>query len=189
MNFFKRQFEDMRTGKLSFFFTVVVLFWIKTYAVYLAEFNLGIQNALQHFLLFLNPLSSALLFFALALFWKGKGRYIAFIVINFLMSFVLYANVVYYRFFNDFITVPVLLQAKTNNGLGGSALELLSPIDILYFSDLFIIIGLMIMKKVKPQEKLRFRSVFAVMTSAVLVFLLKPWPCRDRPSGTIDTKL
>ncbi|PRX74418.1 lipoteichoic acid synthase [Bacillus sp. V-88] len=172
MNFFKRQFEDMRTGKLSFFFTVVVLFWIKTYAVYLAEFNLGIQNALQHFLLFLNPLSSALLFFAIALFWKGKGRYIAFIVINFLMSFVLYANVVYYRFFNDFITVPVLLQAKTNNGLGGSALELLSPIDILYFSDLFIIIGLMIMKKVKPQEKLRFRSVFAVMTSAVLVFLL-----------------
>ncbi|MGD6849523.1 LTA synthase family protein [Rossellomorea aquimaris] len=172
MNFLKRQFDDMRTGKLSFFFTVVILFWIKTYAVYLAEFNLGIQNALQHFLLFFNPLSSALLFFAFALFWKGKGRYIAFIVINLLMSFVLYANVVYYRFFNDFITVPVILQAKTNNGLGGSALELISPIDILYFLDLFIIIGLMVLKKVKPQEKLRFRSVFAVMTSAVLVFLL-----------------
>jgi len=172
MNFLKRQFEDTRTGKLSFFFTVVILFWIKTYAVYLAEFNLGIQNALQHFLLFFNPLSSALLFFAFALFWKGKGRYIAFIVINLLMSFVLYANVVYYRFFNDFITVPVILQAKTNNGLGGSALELISPIDILYFLDLFIIIGLMVLKKVKPQEKLRFRSVFAVMTSAVLVFLL-----------------
>ncbi|MGF3105466.1 LTA synthase family protein [Rossellomorea sp. DUT-2] len=172
MNFLKRQFEDTRTGKLSFFFTVVILFWIKTYAVYLAEFNLGIQNALQHFLLFFNPLSSALLFFAFALFWKGRGRYIAFIVINLLMSFVLYANVVYYRFFNDFITVPVILQAKTNNGLGGSALELISPIDILYFLDLFIIIGLMVLKKVKPQEKLRFRSVFAVMTSAVLVFLL-----------------
>ncbi|MFC7785576.1 MULTISPECIES: LTA synthase family protein [unclassified Rossellomorea] len=172
MNFLKRQFDDMRTGKLSFFFTVVILFWIKTYAVYLAEFNLGIQNALQHFLLFFNPLSSALLFFAFALFWKGKGRYIAFIVINLLMSFVLYANVVYYRFFNDFITVPVILQAKTNNGLGGSALELISPLDILYFLDLFIIIGLMVLKKVKPQEKLRFRSVFAVMTSAVLVFLL-----------------
>ncbi|RBP05294.1 LTA synthase family protein [Rossellomorea aquimaris] len=172
MNFLQRQLEDTRTGKLSFFFTVVILFWIKTYAVYLAEFNLGIQNALQHFLLFFNPLSSALLFFAFALFWKGRGRYIAFIVINLLMSFVLYANVVYYRFFNDFITVPVILQAKTNNGLGGSALELISPIDILYFLDLFIIIGLMVLKKVKPQEKLRFRSVFAVMTSAVLVFLL-----------------
>jgi lipoteichoic acid synthase len=176
MNFFKNRFNDMRSemraGKLTFFFTVVILFWFKTYAVYLAEFNLGIQNLMQQFLLFFNPLSSALFFFALALFWKGRGRYIAFIVINLLMSFVLYANVVYYRFFNDFITVPVILQAKTNNGLGGSAIELLSPIDILYFLDLFIIIGLMVFKKVKPQEKLRFRAVFAVMTSAVLVFLL-----------------
>ncbi|WP_064092775.1 LTA synthase family protein [Rossellomorea aquimaris] len=172
MNFLKRQFDDLRTGKLSFFFTVVVLFWIKTYAVYLAEFNLGIQNALQHFLLFFNPLSSAILFFAIALFWKGRARNIAFVMINLLMSFVLYANVVYYRFFNDFITVPVLLQAKTNNGLGGSALELINPLDILYFLDLIVIIGLMIFKKVKPQERLRFRSVMAVMTSAVLVFLL-----------------
>ncbi|WP_317950220.1 LTA synthase family protein, partial [Rossellomorea marisflavi] len=171
-NFFKTQFEDLRTGKLTFFFIVVGLFWVKTYAVYVSEFELGIQNAMQHFLLFLNPLSSALLFFAIALFWKGKGRNAAFLVINFLMSFLLYANVVYYRFFNDFITVPVLLQAKTNNGLGSSALELLRPWDILYFLDFFIIIGLMLFKKVKVQEKLRFRSVMALMTSAVLIFLL-----------------
>ncbi|KMK91757.1 LTA synthase family protein [Rossellomorea marisflavi] len=171
-NFFKTQFEDLRTGKLTFFFIVVGLFWVKTYAVYVSEFELGIQNAMQHFLLFLNPLSSALLFFAIALFWKGKGRNAAFLVINFLMSFLLYANVVYYRFFNDFITVPVLLQAKTNNGLGSSALELLRPWDILYFLDFFIIISLMLFKKVKVQEKLRFRSVMALMTSAVLIFLL-----------------
>ena len=171
MNFLKRQFEDMTTGKLSFFFTVVALFWIKTYAVYVSEFNLGLQNALQHFLLFINPISSALLFFGIALFWKGRARNVAFVVINILMSFVLYANVVYYRFFNDFITVPVLLQAKTNNGLGGSALELISPFDILYWLDTIIIISLMVFKKVKPQEKLRFRSVMAVMLSAVLVFL------------------
>ncbi|MBM7647763.1 lipoteichoic acid synthase [Bacillus ectoiniformans] len=172
MNLLKNKMGKMTSVNLSFFFIVVLLFWIKTYAAYQIEFNLGIQNAFQHFLLFINPLSSALLFFSLALFWKGRARNIAFVLINVLLSFVLYANIAYYRFFNDFITVPVLMQAKSNAGIGSSAMELISIFDLFYFVDTFIIIGLIVMKKAGLQEKLRIRTVMSVMTSAVLIFLL-----------------
>ncbi|MBM7586291.1 lipoteichoic acid synthase [Bacillus pakistanensis] len=172
MNFLKTNVKKMFSGELSFFFLIVTLFWLKTYTVYIIEFDLGIQSVFQHFLLFINPISSALLAFGFALLFKGRMRNIAFVVINLLMSFLLYANVVYYRFFNDFITIPVIFQAKTNGGMGSSALELMNPLDIFYFADTIVIIGFIVLKKVKIQEKLRFRSVMAVMASAVLIFLI-----------------
>ena len=46
-----------------FFFTAVLFLWIKTYIVQLTQFDLGLENSVQQFLLFLNPLGSAILFF------------------------------------------------------------------------------------------------------------------------------
>src|SRR5699024_131219 len=89
-----------------FFLSAVVFLWLKTYFVQLTQFNLGIENTTQQFLLFLNPLGSSLLFLGLAFLFKGRKKYISLIIIDFLMSFLLYANVLYYRFFNDFITLP-----------------------------------------------------------------------------------
>src|SRR5688500_12701630 len=97
---------------LGFFILAVVLLWIKTYTAYNVEFSLGIDNKIQEFLLFINPLSSALLFLGFALFAKGKKIFVWMIVIYSLLSFLLYANIVYYRFFNDFITLPTLTQTK-----------------------------------------------------------------------------
>lgn len=77
------------SNHVGFFFFAVVLFWLKTYAAYVIEFNLGVSNILQKFLLFFNPLSSAILFLGLALFAKGKRSYIWLISINFLMTFIL----------------------------------------------------------------------------------------------------
>lgn len=160
--------------KLSFFFLAVILFWIKTYIAYKVEFNLGINNKIQEFLLFINPISSAILFLAFGLFFKGKGRNIAIIVINFLLSFLLYANIVYYRFFNDFITVPVLTQAKTNSigNLGDSAFALMKPYDVLYFLDTIILILLVVFKVVKPQGKIGWRPVAGVFMSGFIIFMV-----------------
>lgn len=67
------------------------------------------------------------------------------------MSALLYANIVYYRFFTDFITVPVVMQVKVNGGqLSDSILSLLKPYDILYFLDVIILIVLLATKAYKP---------------------------------------
>ncbi|UNL84414.1 LTA synthase family protein [Priestia koreensis] len=156
---------------LGFFFLAVVLFWLKTYAAYRAEFNLGIDNDMQKFLLFMNPISSAILFFGFALFAKGRRSYIWMIILNLLMSILLYANVVYYRFFNDFITIPTLTQTKNFGDLGGSILELLSGYDPLYFLDTFILLALVVFKVAKPQPvRLSGRKITGVFLLGILFF-------------------
>jgi lipoteichoic acid synthase len=163
--------KRLNQTNLTFFGIAVVLFWIKTYVAYRVEFKLGIDNSIQKFLLAINPLSSALFFLGLALLSKKRTKLVM-IIINFLLSFLLYANIVYYRFFNDFITIPVLLQAKSNAGqLGDSAGALMAPTDVFYFTDtiLLILIALFAFKKVKQLTSRRPFQV--VLLLSVMVFL------------------
>lgn len=64
--------KSVLSNHFGFFLFAVILFWLKTYAAYVTEFNLGISNTIQKFLLFFNPLSSAVLFLGLALFAKRE---------------------------------------------------------------------------------------------------------------------
>ncbi|HEX6922676.1 MAG TPA: LTA synthase family protein [Bacillales bacterium] len=151
-------------NKYTIFFTAVVLLWLKTYVVYKLEFNLPIENSMQEFLLFFNPLSSSVLFLGLSLFFSGKAQKRALLIIDFISSFILYANVVYYRNFDDFITLPVLAETKNFGDLGSSALTIMKPYDILFFLDFILLV--FILKFVKytatKSSKKSLASVFAV---------------------------
>lgn len=156
---------------IYFFLLTIVFLWIKTYIAYEVEFTLGIDNKMQEFLLFINPLSSVLFFIGFALFFKGKRSYNMMIFISFLLSFLLYANIVYYRFFSDFITLPTLTQTGNAGDLGQSILALLSPYDILYFLDTIILLLLVLTKAVKPETtKVKKRTVFIVFSAAIAIF-------------------
>ncbi|MCM2533047.1 LTA synthase family protein [Neobacillus pocheonensis] len=174
-------FKRIEKSHIAFFAIAVVLFWIKTYAAYQIEFKLGIDNNLQKFLLLINPISSALFFFGLALLSKKHTKKIM-IIINFILSFLLYANIAYYRFFNDFITVPVIMQAKSNAGqLGDSATNLMSVFDIFYFTDtiVLIVLALTIFKKTIAHNRNSFKIIFLF---AITVFLFNLGLAeKDRP--------
>jgi lipoteichoic acid synthase len=166
--------KRLNQTNLTFFGIAVILFWIKTYIAYRVEFKLGIDNNMQKFLLAINPLSSALFFLGLALLSKKRTKLVM-VIINFLLSFLLYANIVYYRFFNDFITIPVLLQAKSNAGqLGDSAGALMAPTDIFYFTDtiLLILLALFVFKKAKQQISRRPFQVILLLSVMVFLFNL-----------------
>src|SRR5699024_4403209 len=75
MMFLNGNWKDKLNQNYVLLLFIVVLFWLKTYAVYRFEFQLGIENGMQQFLLFINPLSSALFFFGIALFFNGRRRY------------------------------------------------------------------------------------------------------------------
>ena len=138
---------------IGFFFLSVFLLWIKTYVVQLTQFDLGIENSLQKFLLFINPLGSSLIFLGFAFFIKGKKKYIWLIVIDFFLSFLLYANVLFYRFFNDFITLPTLTQTQNFGDVSGSVVSLLKPYDPLFFIDIIFLIVLLAFRVVKKESK------------------------------------
>lgn len=163
--------KSVLSNHFGFFLFAVILLWLKTYAAYVTEFNLGISNTIQKFLLFFNPLSSAVLFLGLALFAKGKRSYIWLIVINLLLSILLYANVVYYRFFSDFITFPTLTQTNNFGDLGGSILALLHLYDPLYFLDTIILIVLVATKFANPKPiRVAKHKLSLVFVAGILLF-------------------
>ena len=124
-NFIKKSQQFLSNKLMGFFLMAVIMFWIKTYIGYRVEFSLGIENGMQQFLLFVNPLSSAILFFALAFLAKEKKTFKWIIRLNLIFSVWLFFNIVYYRSFTDFITLPTLTQVQNASDLGSKCVSLI----------------------------------------------------------------
>ena len=153
MKITKGKFDERINNQFGVFFLLAVLtLWLKTYLVQVTQFDLGVQGVLQQFLLLLNPLGSVLIVLGLAWLFKGRGGYTALMVLYFLLSFLLFANVMYYRFFNDFITVPTLFQTQNFGDVSGSILTLLKPYDFLFFLDIAALSVLMLTKRIKAEK-------------------------------------
>lgn len=60
-------------------------------------------------------------------------------LLNLLLTGIIYADLVYYRYFGDFITVPVLLQTGQVGSLGDSIRSLLYIRDLWFFVDLILL--------------------------------------------------
>lgn len=86
----------------------------------------------------LIALGSVMLLSFWVLWLPRRGQTIALIIINVLLTLLIYSDIVYYRYFQDFITVPVLFQAGQMDALGGSIFALLRPSDLYLFADWLI---------------------------------------------------
>jgi lipoteichoic acid synthase len=160
-------------GKLMIF--AAVLLWLKTYIVYKTSFDIKIENWIQELILFINPLSFLLLVFGISLFIKESKRTTYIIGTSFILSVILFANVLFYRFFNDFLTIPVLFQTSNLTDLGSSFHELIKVSDSLLFVDFLMLIVLI---KTRPSlfEKNKFnkqeRNVYFLLAFAIGFFNL-----------------
>lgn len=161
------------SSRMGFFTIAAIFIWLKSYIVYLIEFNLDIQNLLQHFLLILNPISSTLIFLGIALFGRGRrvGGYI--IIIHSLMTLLLYANVVFYRFNSDFITLPVLTQTSNFGSLGTSIISLMTWTDIFYLLDIVILIILFRKSsQIWSLERMNLKRPVMIILAGIVVFAI-----------------
>ncbi|MGN7479415.1 LTA synthase family protein [Solibacillus silvestris] len=165
--------KDFKWPKHSILAIAVIATWIKTVIVYETSFDMKMENAMQLLILIINPLSFLLFFYGLALFLKSqkaRNRYI--VGGSILLAFVLYGNVAFYRFYNDFVTLPVLFQTSNFGELGTSAAAIINWTDIFYFVDVvFILIAVKLLPKAQdnlfPVRK-DARKAYFVMTAAVL---------------------
>jgi len=163
--------KNFISSKMGFFTIAAIFIWLKSYVVYLTEFNLDIQNLMQHFLLLINPISSTLVFLGIALYGRGRrvGGYI--IIIHSLMSLLLYANVVFYRFNSDFITLPVLTQTSNFGSLGSSIASLVTWTDIFYLVDIIILILLFkYSRQIWSSERIKLKRPTVIIVAGLLVF-------------------
>ena len=140
---------------------------------YTLDFHLSLENALQLFILIINPIATTLLLLSVGLYVRRKKpAYITMMVIYFIMTALLFSNAVYYREFTDFITINTMLGAgKVASGLGESAIKLFRPYDILYWLDFILLVFALATKRIKMDETpVRARMAFAFSTLAVMIF-------------------
>lgn len=140
---------------------------------YTLDFHLSLENALQHFILIINPIATTLLLLSVGLYVRRKKpAYITMMVIYFIMTALLFSNAVYYREFTDFITINTMLGAgKVASGLGESAMKLFRPYDILYWIDFVLLVFALATKRIKMDETpVRARMAFAFTTLSVMIF-------------------
>ncbi|NBD25866.1 sulfatase-like hydrolase/transferase [Paenibacillus sp. T1] len=79
-------------------------------------------------------------FWTLWLPWRG--RLLALIALDVALTAIVYCDLVYFRYFQDLITVPVLLQAGQVGELGASIRALLSPGDLWFAADWLLLLPL-----------------------------------------------
>jgi lipoteichoic acid synthase len=89
-------------------------------------------------------LGSVLLLCLIPLLLRGRVRIIVTWILAAWATFIIYADLVYFRYFGDLITTPVLIQFKQVSSLGGSIGELMAWKDIIFFLDLIIIFPLLL---------------------------------------------
>ena len=169
---------------MGIFIMAILLFWAKTIFAYYVEFELGVSGAIQTFILWINPFATSVIFLSLSLYTKDKkkSRYVL-LFIYLAMSILLFANVLYYREFADFMTLSTItgnmgFEGGSNLSIGliVSFLALLQFWDILYWADFVFLVWLTRDKKeVAETERLEskpFYKRYAVATSLAGIAML-----------------
>ena len=128
-----------KSNKLDFYVLASILFGAKTYMLYRFFFNLNIENVMQEIILFINPFVSIFLVFGLSV-WLKESKQLKYIrYVSLAGTLILYFNLLFYRNFGDFLTLPILFQGSNAGDLGGSIFASLRIQDMLLFIDLVLI--------------------------------------------------
>ena len=182
-----------KIGIFAFFLLTVFTITLKTYFSYYVDFSLGVKGLVQNLILLMNPYSLIALVLSVFLFFKGKKAFWFIFIGGFLLTFLLYANVVYFRFFSDFLTFSTLNQAGNVESMGGAVSASFKWYDFVYFIDTIIYLAILIFKR-KWLDNRAFSKKFVpvvMATSVALFFLNLAFAETDRPellARTFDHK-
>ena len=125
--------------KIDLYILASLLFGAKTYLVYRFFFNMSFDNVLQEVIILMNPFVMSFLVLGLSV-WLKESKQLKFIrYVTLIGTAILYFNLLFYRNFSDFLTLPVLFQTSNAGDIGASTFASLRIYDFVIFIDLFII--------------------------------------------------
>jgi lipoteichoic acid synthase len=183
VNFLKEKL--INKNRIGIFILAILLFWAKTMLAYYTEFDLGVSGAIQTFILWINPFATSMVLLSLSLYIKDTKKSGNFMLLMyFIISLLLYANVLYYREFADFMTLSTIMGnigleggSNVSFGLITSFFVMLRVWDFVYWID-FAFLTWLIHKKTKAietneiQTKKPFYKRYAVAASLSGIALL-----------------
>ncbi|WP_381419944.1 polyglycerol-phosphate lipoteichoic acid synthase LtaS [Staphylococcus hyicus] len=182
-----------KIGIFTFFLLMVLTISLKTYFAYYVDLSLGVKGLTQNLILLMNPYSLLALILSVFLFFKGRKAFWLMLFGGFLLTFLLYANVVYFRFFSDFLTFSTLNQVSNVDSMGGAVGASFQWYDFVYFLDIIAYVFILIFKqKWLSYHVFHKKFIPVVMATAIALFFLNlAFAETDRPellTRTFDHK-
>ena len=158
---------------MGFFLLSVALVWLKTYWAYNTKFNLGVSGGIQEFLLFFNPIPTAVILLGIALYFRGRIAYWLMVLINLLQSVWLFSNILYYREFSDFLSFSIMGSGSSvDNNLSKAISGIINPTDFLVFIDIIILVILLLIKVIKIDKRRTPKRVAGLTTVLGIALML-----------------
>ncbi|WP_175615347.1 LTA synthase family protein [Piscibacillus halophilus] len=156
-----------RFRRIPLFIIASLLVGLKTYLVYRFYFNLSFESVFQEIIIFINAFAFSFFVFSIGVWFKKKRQKKFIYITTIAMTFILIANLMYYRNFTDFITLPTLMQVNNAGDLGGSILSLFHFEDIILILDVALIfyLGKREIFPIQPFSTLFKRRILAVAFS------------------------
>ncbi|WP_081986968.1 LTA synthase family protein [Planococcus sp. CAU13] len=145
------------------------ILWLKTVIVCFAGFNLSIQSPFDVVLILTGSIGSLVLVMGFSFYFGRKVN--PYVLFGLLVAGtgVLYGDLLYYRFYNDFVSAPVLFQFANVGGLSASTVELMSWWDVLLFIDLFVVGWLLFKSKAEFKVQKGIKKEYLAFGAAMLV--------------------
>ncbi|WP_416149827.1 LTA synthase family protein [Salipaludibacillus sp. HK11] len=158
-------------------FIAIFLLWIKTIYIGLTEFQISLENLNQLVILLLNPLPILMV----GMIWVSTRKYskqVAYLLLFMtVISLILYANIIYYRAFTDFITLSLFALRTHASELISSIITIIKWSDLTYFIDIIVITILLYAtdnssKQLELKFKLSFIQPFVTLLILITVIHL-----------------
>ncbi len=139
------------TKNQKLMFIASFMTWLQTYIVYKFFFRLSLVSLGEEILIVINSIGPILLIYGSIYFLKPSKRSFAVIGVSALFSVIMIANTLFYKFYDDIMTLPILLQMDNTGGLGSSVMNLID------FKVLFLVMNLPILmianRRIKDSTK------------------------------------
>lgn len=120
-------------------------------------------------------LGSLLILTSISLLLKPKAKLWYMSVLNILITLIVFSNVMFYRYFKDLISIPLLTQASFVGDVGSSMFQLLHYSDLLLIADIiFLPIAIKVVKRKTRVEGTRGDALWMAISlcaiGAIIVF-------------------
>lgn len=166
------QFIQVTYEKAKRFFAMDVLLFITLILLKLLFFNRLVDGSNRTTLaLFASVLGTVLIVVSWVAFVPRPFGTAILYLINCGITFVIISDLVFFRYFNDVISVPILTQASNVSSVKSSVFSLLHGYDLLFILDLLCLPVFLLIKRVKrPGGSLwmRLGSFTAALTLGIL---------------------
>lgn len=158
------------TKNQKLMFIASFMTWLQTYIVYKFFFRLSLVSLGEEILIVINSIGPILLIYGSIYFLKPSKRSFAVMGVSAFFSVIMIANTLFYKFYDDIMTLPILLQMDNTGGLGSSVLNLID------FKVLFLVMNLPILmvanRRIKDSTKVTphfYKKYFISMIGAYLL--------------------